>query len=716
MVDSLLQSLLYQHTSSTKTHDGVLGASPGTQVLTSLVANAVVISAPMLPPDMPPASVAGDYNQVRIRPVTENEQVTHSIKFFDGNSWRFAEHWRYPFTAFNRMLRKRILKVSSFYISKLREGEEAPTVDELRAIFDDPQRQQDADALLNSIVWNGYKIAGTRPFWLNKRGQLDAIVDTLGCPALFLTFSHADFHWNDQMRHIPGYEIWQAASQEDKMKLARKMLNSAPHIAAHWIYFRFNSFQTTVVRPKFRVVDFWDRWEWQARGGGHDHGFVWSKQDLLPYLDLENKESRDNFAAFWGYHISAINPSPPGDEDNPPSIDNRCLQADATQLPTWEYLTSVILRVQVHICAVIRCLRQKKQDRRSATREQVTDEVVAQVRQANQAFIAANRDFATGFTAAGMEQLSRASTLLANLQCRFYFSRPLRNSPTITKELNPKHWSFLPARNDKRLNPYQPTLHIGWKANLDISPCTNTFAVKTYIAKYCSKAEVKSKSFRELVGEILPHVSSGSPLLSLTVRLLNKLLAERDWSQHEIMHHLLGQPLVNSSRSVLAVDCRPEADQPRGYRLDESGAIMKGKSLLEKYKARTRHFETDQLTYFKWLTLCNHETHQARPRAQPRVLDYFPKYKPTTTTHEDWARMKIWLHHPFRNVAETLKVGETTYETYTEAYEQCKSTHDHDVYDYFGIEVLPPKDYDEFENADTGTHPLPFPPAAAEWE
>lgn len=78
----------------------------------------------------------GDYNQVRIRPVTENEQVTHSIKFFDGNSWRFAEHWRYPFTAFNRMLRKRILKVSSFYISKLREGEEAPTVDELRAIFD----------------------------------------------------------------------------------------------------------------------------------------------------------------------------------------------------------------------------------------------------------------------------------------------------------------------------------------------------------------------------------------------------------------------------------------------------------------------------------------------------------------------------------------------------------------------------------------------------
>lgn len=43
-------------------------------------------------------------------------------------------------------------------------------------------------------------------------------------------------------------------------------------------------------------------------------------------------------------------------------------------------------------------------------------------------------------------------------------------------------------------------------------------------------------------------------------------------------------------------------------------------------------------------------------------------------------------------------MGAMVHGTYTAAYEERKRVHDHDVYDYFGIEVLLPKNYDEFED------------------
>lgn len=53
--------------------------------------------------------------------------------------------------------------------------------------------------------------------------------------------------------------------------------NGVPHIAAYWIYLRFQKFASVASRPKFRFEDFWDRWEWQFCGGGHSHGFGWSR-------------------------------------------------------------------------------------------------------------------------------------------------------------------------------------------------------------------------------------------------------------------------------------------------------------------------------------------------------------------------------------------------------------------------------------------------------
>ncbi|KAG7403961.1 hypothetical protein Forpi1262_v018642 [Fusarium oxysporum f. sp. raphani] len=67
--------------------------------------------------------------------------------------------------------------------------------------------------------------------------------------------------------------------------------------------------------------------------------------------------------------------------------------------------------------------------------------------------------------------------------------------------------------------------------------------------------------------QILPYVSHHNPLLSFASRLMNKLLAERDFSGQEICHVLLNCELQEGTRVVRAVDCRPYEQQGRSLRL-----------------------------------------------------------------------------------------------------------------------------------------------------
>ena len=41
-----------------------------------------------------------------------------------------------------------------------------------------------------------------------KRAELQAMVRTLGCPDLFVTFSAADLHWDSFFANLPEYTEW----------------------------------------------------------------------------------------------------------------------------------------------------------------------------------------------------------------------------------------------------------------------------------------------------------------------------------------------------------------------------------------------------------------------------------------------------------------------------------------------------------------------------
>ncbi|XP_044715216.1 ATP-dependent DNA helicase PIF1 [Hirsutella rhossiliensis] len=130
-----------------------------------------------------------------------------------------------------------------------------------------------------------------------------------------------------------------------------------------------------------------------------------------------------------------------------------------------------------------------------------------------------------------------------------------------------QHWTFRGGRNDGQINHYNRLLTVAWLANTDVSPCTSLQQVIDYAAKYCSKSEKKSESFAQIGKALMPRVKDHNPLISFTSKLLNQLVAERDYSKQEVSH-FLGLPLQEGSRICLYVDCRHPDRHSRSLRID----------------------------------------------------------------------------------------------------------------------------------------------------
>ena len=333
--------------------------------------------------------------------------------------------------------------------------------------------------------------------------------------------------------------------------------------------------------------------EWQARGSPHLHGFLWLNPDnIRPPSDLSTPESRKALAEYWGAYVEAINPFSGHFQEIPQNPEILC-QRFSRENQNFITLAQILQKVQTHQCSSEYCQRKKR---------------------------------STG-----------------EVNCRFYFPRPLRNHPRFSKELNPEIYSFVAKRNDSNLNQYNRSITLTWLANTDISVCGDTNAVINYIAKYCSKAETQSVSFGNIIQAILPSLNASHPRLSLVQRAMNRLVAERDISSQELQHYIQGLPLCQSSREIISVDCRPLETQ-QGHFHALGGEILAGKSLIQRYISREN---AGNISFLEWIRLWDFKFHRPRPRARPRVPLYKPHYKgdPAHAEYSDFCRVKVSLFY-----------------------------------------------------------------------
>ncbi|KAM4055512.1 ATP-dependent DNA helicase [Hirsutella rhossiliensis] len=361
---------------------------------------------------------------------------------------------------------------------------------------------------------------------------------------------------------------WKAAPEAARMVLSRQLLRDNAHIAAYHFHKRYTLFRTIVLKQKFNLTDFWGRYEWQGRGSSHHHGLYWLSGH--PDLDPDNDQSREQFARIWGYHVSAVNPEPqriqaPG-EGNP-------LIGNLLEQPlTVQFLSMVVNRVQRHRCNNY-CMQLNKHTKQ--------------------------------------------------VECRFGFPHGQRLLASLDKVPHSKHWNFRGERNDGQINHYNRLLTVAWLANTDVSPCTSLQQVIDYAAKYCSKSEKKSESFAQIGKALMSRVKDHNPLISFTSKLLNQLVAERDYSKQEVSHLLLGLPLREGSRTCLYVDCRNPDRHSRSLRID-GDEVDEAPNVFEKDPSKWKQWQPGNVN--------------GRPRQQ--WLDY--------------CRAKLTLNHPHRQVDDLL--------------------------------------------------------------
>src|SRR5436305_6371606 len=135
---------------------------------------------------------------------------------------------------------------------------------------------------------------------------------------------------------------------------------------------------------------------------------------------------------------------------------------------------------------------------------------------------------------------------------------------------------------------------------------------------------------------------------------MNKLVGERDWSAQEICHLLLNLPLSSGSRNTLNVNCWPLDQQPSRIVIENGEVNNAGRLVFENYMGRPP--ELSNLTLLDFLRNFDHRNYKRRPKALPRVLQYFPRYKAErdSAQYEDYCHVKMMLHHPFRDIDDLL--------------------------------------------------------------
>ena len=379
-----------------------------------------------------------DWHQGRMRNISLADWGEHFLKFHDK---RFGTHPRFRFLIFNMLMRKKAREASGFWVKK-RPDLLGLSLDELKELLGDES------TLLKSIVRSGATLTGTRPYWRQKETALKATARYFGTTgAVFCTWSCADHQWDDLHRHLPRYEQWRDGTDDERRKIAWENVQRFPHVIAAWLDIRFKAFLKYVMTSLLGVDDYWFRYEWQARGTGHIHCIIWMRDS--PTMGAKTPEEREAFAKYWNEKVTAFNPN----STRPPDARNPASLPFIHICNTDDQVAALLNRFQMHAtCAPGRCLRKNK-----------TTDIV---------------------------------------ECKFFFPRELQEHALVTKSINKKSWMLGVERNVERLAQCSPVMALGWLANTDLQPAVTYKGLVRYVAKYVSKPEIKSASYRELQDQV----------------------------------------------------------------------------------------------------------------------------------------------------------------------------------------------------------------------
>ncbi|KAK3931961.1 ATP-dependent DNA helicase [Frankliniella fusca] len=190
-----------------------------------------------------------DYYSERRKSVGASNYFKHLLLFHDN---RFAKHATFRYFAMNTWMRWSALNDGNIFVRNNEQFKNVTAGQLKQMIEEDPN-------LLKKIMFQASNLRGTKAYWHCKAGELKDMVEQLGLPTVFLTFSCADHHWADLFRLLTDKDDVSDLTESDR----KKLIQQNPHILSMFFNARVEAFIEKVLKVKYKVKDYWYRVEYQ---------------------------------------------------------------------------------------------------------------------------------------------------------------------------------------------------------------------------------------------------------------------------------------------------------------------------------------------------------------------------------------------------------------------------------------------------------------------
>ena len=262
----------------------------------------------------------GDYNINRKSKVPMEQWADHLLWYRDG---RFAQHKAFKFVVHNIIRRQQSRRVALYCQSKV--GANA-SISEISKSLDSKK-----DNIGKKILHFGETLTGTSQYWRSVYNKLLSFVRFMvhhghGLPHYFITVSCAEFWWKPLRRILEVYlkaTTGKDVDLSDKAVLYKEVQRNS-HIIVKYFDMRVTSFQDEILRPIFKVCDFFSRHEFaKSRGMIHNHGIYW-REDRQPHwlynecatVGKSAKETAIMISDWAKKHLNMTALHPAGKDDN----------------------------------------------------------------------------------------------------------------------------------------------------------------------------------------------------------------------------------------------------------------------------------------------------------------------------------------------------------------------------------------------------------------
>ena len=396
------------------------------------------------------------------------------------------------------------------------------------------------------------------PAYLEKRKKdIFAMIRQLSLPTWFVSLSAADTRWNDLLKMLAKLNDAIEYSDKDVEALTwqekTRLVQKDPVTCSRYFDHRVQEFLNTVLKneiePIGKVLDFFYRVEFQQRGSPHIHMLIWIEN--APKLE---KNTEEEIIQFVDNYLTC-------------STDDEEI-GELVEFQSHKHSKScrkkgkAICRFGFPLPPLPRTLLLHPLDEDVEKYKKQYSELQKTMNEYKNVTDITFDEF--------LEQVAKM-----NLENYIKCIRSSLRAPKIFLKRNP---------NEMRVNLFNKTILLGWKANLDIQMVLEPYGCATYVVGYISKSQ---RGMSAQLDAAAREARKGNFDIKKQVRHIGNVFSNCvEVSAQEAVYLALQIPLTKATRDIVFINTSiPE----------ERIFLLKSKSVLDELPAESTNIEADNI-------------------------------------------------------------------------------------------------------------------------